>query len=1058
MERICLKNRSNAQFTWLFGVVVLLIFIGLYNQARAQAGQIEITRVAQMPNMPSPYLMENWKKVAFKYDSFIYNLNATGQYLPVMHLKSSGVSYPSLQPILLDSYVGVNGAGSEAEAINIIPSVVGASLVGIDKSNQFGNNWVLKTKDFFNKANGQNVYLNGYSSVSGNDWWYDLMPNVFFYQLYSLYPSTPDFNTQFTTVADQWLSAVYAMGGSTTPWKVPQMNYRAFNLATMTPNSSSVAEPEGAGTIGWLLYHAYKQTGRKKYLDGAQMAISYLSGINFNPAYEIELPYGTLVAAKMNAELGTNYNIQKMINWSFDLSSERNWGTVVGTWGNNVTGLNDVSGLVGEIDNPATGYAFTMNGFEQAAALVPLMKYDKRFARTVAKWVLNLANASRLFYSQNLPASHQDSYLWSSVNDPNHVIAYEALKQTGLNDSLLYATGDAIRTGGGQTNLGLYGSSHVGYLASLLQTTDISGILLLDVNKTDFFGQNSFPSYVVYNPYSSNQLVTLPLGSSTYDIYDAISQTIVKTSATGNSQISVPANQAMLLVYLPPNAPTTIANGKLMLGSKVVDYSYGYNFKGKLLIQSLASVDSLVEFNQQVPVYSSVRNNVGPVTYNWYVNGTLALSTSDSTFTWTVPQTAGAYQLLLRVTDGASTVSDSLQFSVVAHIPVPPVITSISQDSSFYYVDSIATIICHAHALDNSSLKYTWSVPSGLIIVQGDSILKWKAPQTDGLYSITVTVKNSDSLSASLSKPILVKKMTQFVGSPVAYYPMNGDAKDYSGNDHNATATGVQLTPDARGEPNQAYKFAGSSSLIDVPNATSLNFQNQITLSFWLELDAVPAESYVLSHGSYQERWKISVIPNSNLRWTVNTTSAITDLDSSFPLQLSKFYHFTVVYTGYSMELYVNGTLNSFIADSGIINIATDDITFGQETSSNFKYGLFGTLDEVRIYDKALGPNEIITLKSLWNSTPVTAIQQIPDQSITLYPNPSAGVINVGGISQLVSNVSFTDMTGRSLSPSSFTQDTDGLLKIYFKSTSPGVFILKIETISGVIFRKLLAY
>jgi len=157
-----------------------------------------------MPNLPSPYVMRDWKNVAVKYDSFIFNLNASGQYLPLMHLKSSGINYPSLQPILLDSYVGVNGSGNEAEAINIIPAVVGASLVGVDKSNQFGNDWVSKTKDFFNKANGQNVYLNGASSASGGDWWYDLMPNVFFYQLYSLYPGTQDFNSQFISVADRW--------------------------------------------------------------------------------------------------------------------------------------------------------------------------------------------------------------------------------------------------------------------------------------------------------------------------------------------------------------------------------------------------------------------------------------------------------------------------------------------------------------------------------------------------------------------------------------------------------------------------------------------------------------------------------------------------------------------------------------------------------------------------------------------------------------------------------------------------------------------------------------
>ena len=87
-----------------------------------------------------------------------------------------------------------------------------------------------------------------------------------------------------------------------------------------------------------------------------------MSDLKSNPAYEIQLPYGTLIAAKMNAELGTLYNIEKMVNWSFTQSAQRNWGTIVGNWGGA-----DVSGLVGEIDNPNTGYAFAMNGFQQAA-------------------------------------------------------------------------------------------------------------------------------------------------------------------------------------------------------------------------------------------------------------------------------------------------------------------------------------------------------------------------------------------------------------------------------------------------------------------------------------------------------------------------------------------------------------------------------------------------------------------------------------------------------------------------------------------------------------------
>ena len=186
---------------------ILLLIPGIFFQAFAQTGQINIPRVTQMPDLPSPYLMRNWKEVALNYDQLIFSPGAVGQYFPLIHTKANGINYPELQPILLDTYVGSSNSGNQAEAINIMPSLIGATLVGVDKSSQNGINWVIKSKDFFNKKNSQNVYLNGYSSTSGTDWWYDLMPNVFFYQLYSQYPDIPDFENQFTTVADRWLTA-----------------------------------------------------------------------------------------------------------------------------------------------------------------------------------------------------------------------------------------------------------------------------------------------------------------------------------------------------------------------------------------------------------------------------------------------------------------------------------------------------------------------------------------------------------------------------------------------------------------------------------------------------------------------------------------------------------------------------------------------------------------------------------------------------------------------------------------------------------------------------------
>lgn len=80
------------------------------------------------------------------------------------------------------------------------------------------------------------VYKNNPDDQTSDDWWYETMPNVFFYQLYSLYPNAGAFHNQLISVADQWLKSIYIMGGSTTPWQVPNMNYQGWDFANMIPS------------------------------------------------------------------------------------------------------------------------------------------------------------------------------------------------------------------------------------------------------------------------------------------------------------------------------------------------------------------------------------------------------------------------------------------------------------------------------------------------------------------------------------------------------------------------------------------------------------------------------------------------------------------------------------------------------------------------------------------------------------------------------------------------------------------------------------------------------
>ena len=126
------------------------------------------------------------------------------------------------------------------------------------------------------------------------------------------------------------------------------------------------------------------------------------------------------------------------------------------------------------------GYGFTMNTFVMAWPLVPLVRYDARFARAIGKWMLNAASAARLLYPGAHPPGRQSCPGWKG--DPNNVIAYEGLMHNWRRDEQLQAGGDpVVHRWGPKTDLGVYGSAYVGIFGGIISRTDNAKILQLDL-------------------------------------------------------------------------------------------------------------------------------------------------------------------------------------------------------------------------------------------------------------------------------------------------------------------------------------------------------------------------------------------------------------------------------------------------------------------------------------------------------------------------------------------------------------------------------------------------
>jgi len=828
------------------------------------------------------------------------------------------------------------------------------------------------------------------------------------------------------------------------------MNYRAFNLATGLPLTTGVPEPESAGSIAWLLYNAYLETGERKYFEGAQLAMEFLEGWEDNPSYELQLPYGTLIAARMNAVEGTNYPLQKLLDWCFDRGALRGWGAIVGNWGGY-----DVSGLIGEANDGGNDYAFVMNGFQQAAALAPLPKYDKRYARDIAKWILNVTNASRLFYWNALPQDHQDSWAWASANDPEACIPYESMKELWGGKSP-FARGDAIAGGWAATNLSLYSGSSVGYLAAVVKNTNIPEILQTDLNSTDFYGDISLPSFLYFNPLQSSQQVQVNLPPGMFGVYDAITETVLQTSVSGSFSLPIPAGEARLIRLFPQGLEPEQRDGRLYIGEDVLDYHYEYNYSKNLRIKSISTDQNPLIINSEFMAFCEP-GNIDPevqVQYEWFLDDLLIEGQNQSPALLTAPPAPGPLILKCRISANGQVAEDTLQLQVVEYIPVPPVVHGIQAAAKYTAVHETNTFTALVEPAPGEILQYAWSASIGTLQQTGGITVTWQAPDNPSVGIITVEVTNQDLLSTVVSTGALVKDTSLAFQNPLIWYPFDADDKNMAADRFHATAIGVTKTEDPRGKPSAAYRFTSGTNIIYTENNDDLNFNEAVSLSCWLKCETLGSERFVISHGSWQERYKLSVTPEGRLRWTVKTNTGIADLDSSEPIELNRYYHVTAIYSGYSMELYVDGELDDFSAFSGDILPSTKPLTIGRMDNVETLYSWRGSLDEVKIWDREIPVPQIAQLKDQW-ATPF-GIQE-NEFIARIYPNPATNLIFIEFTRPATAmQVALYSSDGRKVSDLSFNS-ADFQVILELPPLPPGIYLLSILLNNGrAISRKII--
>jgi hypothetical protein len=213
----------------------------------------------------------------------------------------------------------------------------------------------------------------------------------------------------------------------------------------------------------------------------------------------------------------------------------------------------------------------------------------------------------------------------------------------------------------------------------------------------------------------------------------------------------------------------------------------------------------------------------------------------------------------------------------------------------------------------------------------------------------------------------------------VAYYPLDGDSKDYSGYGNHGTVYGA--VPTATG----GFFFDGLDDYIDIGNSPMIQLTDRFSVAAWVALDATRDRYHGIvgkcvflgtnggmcgwmlykgeDHGGYRHRFTVA---DGEVPWKPYFTN------SENPFPYYEWVHTVGVLDGEEIRLYVNVFLESTVPYTGTgVQDSGQQCSIGRQYSQHHgvdsgvwgTYGhAWGIIDEVMIWNYVLSDDEILQL------------------------------------------------------------------------------------------------
>jgi len=192
----------------------------------------------------------------------------------------------------------------------------------------------------------------------------------------------------------------------------------------------------------------------------------------------------------------------------------------------------------------------------------------------------------------------------------------------------------------------------------------------------------------------------------------------------------------------------------------------------------------------------------------------------------------------------------------------------------------------------------------------------------------------------------------------VARYDFTGDAKDVSGWGNDMTTNTATATADRFGQISSAYNFGATGRSMN-----RAYFSDQIsgvTLSGWVKWLGNNTKTQILFHNGNTWGTGYGLMINLTTNRLIALQAGGTGFNTGYTLPVNAWSHVTATIVSGVWTVYVNGAV-VYTGGAAPVAITTGDVfMIGQASVVDQEFN--GDIDDVRVYNRALLPNEIQAL------------------------------------------------------------------------------------------------